>query len=91
MCKYGVAHPGGLLRACAEPSSLMGMHTQTGLSCPDQSCQRQNPPESKFCNMCGKPVLAQMLDSNETGLPEVLEADVNGDLQIIGFCTGKRR
>jgi len=38
--------------------------------------------------MCGKPLLAQMLDSNETGLPEVLEADVNGDLQIIGFCTG---
>ncbi len=38
--------------------------------------------------MCGKPLLAQMLDSTETGLPEVLEANVNGDLQIIGFCTG---
>ena len=38
-------------------------HVQTGQVCPDPNCQKQNAAESRFCNMCGKPLLGPMKDS----------------------------
>ena len=47
--------------------------------CPDKACLADLPPESKYCNKCGKPLLEAA---------ELIEADIDSDLKILGFSTG---